>query len=30
MIANDKILEKIRTLLELAEDGGNDEESQTA
>ncbi|MGX7074914.1 DUF2786 domain-containing protein [Globicatella sanguinis] len=30
MIANDKILEKIRNLLELAEDGGNDEESQTA
>lgn len=30
MSVNDKILEKIRNLLELAEDGGNDEESQTA
>lgn len=30
MIANEKILAKIRNLLELAEDGGNDEESQTA
>lgn len=30
MSVNDKILEKIRNLLSLAEDGGNDEESQTA
>lgn len=30
MSGNDKILEKIRNLLSLAEDGGNDEESQTA
>lgn len=30
MSVNDKILAKIRNLLELAEDGGNDEESQTA
>lgn len=30
MSINDKILEKIRNLLSLAEDGGNDEESQTA
>lgn len=30
MIVNDKILQKIRNLLELAEDGQNDEESQTA
>lgn len=30
MDMNDKIIEKIRNLLELAEDGGNDEESQTA
>ena len=30
MSYNDKILDKIRNLLELAEDGGNDEESQTA
>ncbi len=30
MSTNDKILEKIKNLLTLAEDGGNDEESQTA
>lgn len=30
MSVNDKILEKIRNLLALAEDGANDEESQTA
>lgn len=30
MSINDKILDKIRNLLSLAEDGGNDEESQTA
>lgn len=30
MSVNDKILEKIKNLLSLAEDGGNDEESQTA
>lgn len=30
MSQNDKILQKIRNLLSLAEDGGNDEESQTA
>lgn len=30
MSMNDKILEKIKNLLSLAEDGGNDEESQTA
>ena len=30
MSNNDKILEKIRNLLSLAQDGGNDEESQTA
>ena len=30
MSTNDKILEKIKNLLSLAEDGGNDEESQTA
>ena len=30
MSVNEKILEKIRNLLSLAEDGGNDEESQTA
>ena len=30
MNPNDKILDKIRNLLELAEDGNQDEESQTA